>query len=119
MVNRSELMEGNMLLYKGNVVTVDAIKKFWIEEKENGFFTKKKPSINDLEGILITTDWLGKLGFRYEESNKSYKQFENAGLVYWSGGIWLFGEMLPHIIYVHQLQNLYYLIYSKHLNKSH
>lgn len=70
--------------------------------------------------IIITEEWLKKFGFTREEFRGNigkYRVFKKGLFVYNSNSKWWYNDrQLPnHIKYIHQLQNLYFVLTNEEL----
>jgi hypothetical protein len=120
MIKPEELRIGNLVSLRGEVVTVKGIgiNSALHERGENPAW--------DLEGIILTEEWLVKFGLIDSNSNTnkklSFKIQENewdstgdATFKYWS--IFINGRIIDmySLKYVHQLQNLYFALLGEEL----
>lgn len=122
----NELMVGNTLHYitsERDILTTDIdwqdLK--WISENEEGFNVFHKP-------IPITEEWLLMLGFVFDDDEESaylistdnalgYLLVDLAGGTWFQIGIGVIWTTQIEIEFVHQLQNLYFAITGKKLQK--
>jgi hypothetical protein len=128
-MKESELRIGNWLLYEGKPTQVESIDplnevpsyglKCAIRVKE--FFTETHYTytgrwLNHFEPIILTNDWLGRLGFVKDRTgwNLPESQFSLTDNLFpcwldrmlWPGGLPDFHQI--ELKHVHQLQNLFY-----------
>jgi hypothetical protein len=126
MITANELRLGNFVKDRGGkVIRID-----FLEHIQNGYDTKFGQLIflegNEVhpmteytdyaEPIQLTEEWLIKLGFvsnpyqdRYEFNSLHIECNKTKGYL----ELWI--EDFPHIKYVHQLQNLCYLMFNQEL----
>lgn len=90
--------------------------------KLSNLTTDHDPLCNSIE---LNDEWIGKFGFEKQENNwKRLCICNDWTYIYWErlAGIELsvnkHSVMLPHIKYVHQLQNLYYALTGVELSVS-
>lgn len=106
-------------LFDKNLAGLRQLEKQHKQDLPDGFFN------TELNGILITPEWLEKLGFRLlyvDEEFADIARKDNA-VVQTEGEMWRFiwhGEMGSDRVdtavwYVHQLQNHYYLMTGEEL----
>lgn len=133
-MNSSELRIGNMILrHTGEVekvVGLTEIDNKILIKADPKFYMSKYITIpaRSVQGVAITHEWMDRLGFtlmRYNDHWKHYQQingfnisqwiseeaiagFEKKGSLYW-------GESYLEINYVHELQNLYFIVCKKEL----
>jgi hypothetical protein len=101
----------------GNYVKGIGHKISWLVEgiePEYIYSSKAWRTINSFEGIPINKEWLLKLGIKYNESKNLY-QWAGYSIDFKDGLYCHFllnkqGDWYRDVIYVHQLQNLYYAI---------
>ena len=105
----------------GNWIRASVTKKEFTASVREINYLQTKPDV--FEGIPITSEWLGKLGFEDKDSvfycryNKEIclVDDENDGRYVVSDGG---NELLNPVIYVHQLQNLYFALYQSELQET-
>jgi hypothetical protein len=114
MIKKEELRIGNILNYTTSEndiykTTIDWQDLKWISEDPKGFNLVHHP-------IPLTEEWIIKLGLisnpykdRYEIGNICIECDKTKGFT----DLWI--EKMPHIKYVHQLQNLYFALTGKEL----
>lgn len=131
-INKNELRFGNYLLYQGiYIVSVDSIGNY-------GFTCNgdevHPPDNFDIEPIILTGDWIRKFGFKryaenkylighqdftYHLTHRSLNGFKDGG--YFMGiryddwdddpnQVFTFEASKGNIMWVHQLQNLYFAL---------
>ena len=114
MILAQELRIGNLVLIPYNK-----------SNKQEGFYEATISQIGDFgayikpedyEPILLTEEWLLKFWFisnpyedRYEKGSIHIECIKTKGETY----LWI--ENMPHIKYVHQLQNLYFVLTGEEL----
>ena len=129
-----ELRIGNKLFdYNNRIITISLIdypiqlKKYFVGCKEN----HSRYTINDIKPIPLTEQWLKDFGFdqlctkradeqfdNYEIYNKEDFQIDKAQEEQDEKGYWFFiNGYSINIVYVHQLQNLYFALTGKELIK--
>lgn len=125
----SELRLGNLVQYGGVTAKVSHIEKsFFYCESELIYFTRDGE--RGAKPIPLTEEWLLKFGFHlrdgfsntfklnvekheYDCSEITYSEKE--GLLRFSNGQEKGATLIPHIKYVHQLQNLYFALTGEEL----
>lgn len=125
MINEKELRKGNLVNYNGDVYSVSTIGLFGIsgESKQGGFISKY--SNLHLSPIPITTEWLRKFGFVFEDigtnPTEEEKKYRNAEIGFGGKsfgiefdtekGTFILQNVVGELVeyqYVHHLQNVYY-----------
>lgn len=114
MVNANELRLGNWISYNGKYYEVDEI---WFDLDEGAYYTQDF-NINFISPIPLTEELLLKCGF---ERNKTYKRYFYNGISiskyegekYFVFDGWRFRAI--DIKYLHQLQNLYFILTGEEL----
>jgi hypothetical protein len=108
----TDLRIGNLVLSKGVPVQIEEI--MW----ETVRYCFGEFPIDYVEPIPLTEEWLLKFGFvsnpyedRYEKGTIHIECDKTKGATY----LWV--ENMPHIKYVHQLQNLYFALTGEELTK--
>jgi hypothetical protein len=94
-------------LFQGEIRSLDDAD-FWKAQEYN------EDICDNIEPILLTEEWLKRLGFYGSASLERYIG-PSIGTLGWDDkGVYLIadnsGPYLPHIQYVHQLQNLYFAL---------
>ena len=129
-----ELRIGNLIDYEGQylpVLAIDNEREFFHTERnelikcsitlgqydDDGFmWTTNGRWLKRLKPIPLTEEWLIDFGF---VSNSYQDRFENKAIHIecnkTRGYVELWVERMPHIKYVHQLQNLYYALTCEEL----
>jgi len=116
----------------GNLVNEKLLGEVTIEKIDNSFVDISRSLVlhgkiiktfhynilnDDISGITITEEWLRRLGFEinsYRYDPKLY--FHRGRFSYTSTNGFMFKWYpLPHIVYVHQLQNLYFALMNEEL----
>jgi hypothetical protein len=121
----SELRIGNYVNFKNRediffceVITLDKCGYIHLQRifKDNLHNDDQPESIEDITPIPLTEDWLLKFGFvsnpyqdRYENEFIHVECNKTRGIT----ELWI--ERMPHIKYVHQLQNLYFALTGEEL----
>jgi hypothetical protein len=125
----SEVRIGNLVKYDKRVFEIDVIAHVFptLNTAEFGIGVV---DWNNIEPIPITEEWLFKFGFhlrdgfsntfkldvekhQYDCSKITYSEKE--GLLRFSNGKEKGTTLIPHIKYVHQLQNLYFALTGEEL----
>jgi hypothetical protein len=113
----SELRIGNYHLYK-IVDVIDKRQEWWESCKTDihDLIILDKKECPNYAPIPLTEEWLLKLGF---VSNPYQDRYEKGRLHIecdkTKGEICLWIESMPHIKYIHQLQNLYFALTGEEL----
>jgi len=120
-MKETELRVGNLIIINEEV---DMITGIWHEIRSHGvsnIFIQAKNDldypIKDIKPVLLTKEWLLKFGFRGEDRyflspNGYVLMLQKNGVIKFNGLI--FNES-KRILYVHQLQNLYFAVTQKEL----
>jgi hypothetical protein len=119
MIDARELRIGSLVEYGGRVLLLD----------ESTFTTFLLEGFGGLVPIPLTEDWLVRMGFELNRIIKNGERDERADYYfhpnrafnlhaykyknYSEGGLSL--EFLPHVKFVHQLQNLYHALTGEEL----
>ena len=125
----NELRIGNLVQYGGVTAKVCHIEKaFFYCETELIYFTRDGE--RGAKPIPLTEEWLLRFGFELEhEFTNAYKMYttkhqydcseitysEKESLLRFSNGQEKGATLIPHIKYVHQLQNLYFALTGEEL----
>jgi hypothetical protein len=119
MINANELRIGNLVEYK---ITdkFDERKEWWevskIDADDIHWLSKVDTNDDDFRAIPLTEEWLLKCGF---VENCYQDRFENKFIhvqcnkIRGKTELWI--ENIPHIKYLHQLQNLYFALTGEEL----
>ena len=119
MINANELRIGNLVEYK---ITdkFDERKEWWevskIDADDIHWLSKVDTNDDDFRAIPLTEEWLLKCGF---VENCYQDRFENKFIhvecnkIRGKTELWI--ENIPHIKYIHQLQNLYFALTGEEL----
>lgn len=122
-----ELRLWNLFDYHGQIVFVLAIKRTCAEygyfKDSIGFERNYTGAFNDSpKPIPITEEWLRKFGFEYEKQTVGgYERWEikspKGGKIKFLDKkfTWDAGEYSTYILYVHELQNIYFALTGKEL----
>lgn len=111
----TDLRIGNYVLVKDEVYNIRTLQ-----------FNKP---LNNVKGILLTDEWCLKFGLNKDKDRNSYyidieEGYNKFDLMFLDGCVYLKSRYqgenltfqgLPHIKYVHQFQNLYYILSNKEL----
>lgn len=122
----TELRIGNYVQNtKGDVLKISRLNNEDADKEIRGWQIKNPAfgSSNEfIKPIPLTEEWLLRFGFDKQDNNwKRYSICNDWTYIYWEklAGVELSVSkhscMLPHIQYVHQLQNLYYALTNKEL----
>lgn len=99
----------------GDIVKVDSIDSYGIN-KWRDMGASGCNSFDGIEGIPLTEEWLVKMGFKYVNTlHDSTKVFEGEPFLYYKDGYARISIHTPDILYVHQLQNLYFALTGEEL----
>ena len=109
----NELRIGNLIYgYSGRVCAISSINESFIKIRND----QDTILLCDCKPIPLTEDWLVKLGF---ESNPYQDRYENKVIQVECNKLRGYTELwidgMPHIKYVHQLQNLYFALTGEEL----
>lgn len=77
-------------------------------------FVWDKVHVSDIAPVPLTKEWLLKLGFEFWE-NEEYWVKHGFPCISFNKRIWLIGDHKIEINYVHELQNLYFVLMNKEL----
>lgn len=125
-MNKTEARIGNFIKYGTHEVILSGIDKdgrVWTDPVLDGY-------IDNYEGIPLTEDWLINFGFEKESKEYFNRETKYANLLLFysehHNKYWYFADVerrqynstLP-ILYVHQLQNLYFALTGKELSVIH
>ena len=121
----SELRTGNLLHYDEKIIYVSSILKNENIGMYNGYGFDKTTSIQCVNPIPITKEWLLKLGVEKNEINnytkfgflsrlKPYLEYNDHN----DYDLFVCCEILSTVKFVHQLQNLYYALTGEELTLS-
>lgn len=100
----------------GKVIEINTVS-FYVRDEEG---TEVKSSWADVKPILITEEWLVKIGYEKTPSG-TYLQPNSGNFIWFEQGLkcCIAGEYYPeNIKYVHQLQNLYFALTGEELKNS-
>jgi len=124
----TELRIGNKVLFKGNEKTINRIHKdvvsfeFYLEPTDNPNLPGDyiKVSIEKIEPILLTENWLSKCGFQkiIDENGREFFSLiiKNGDLskpaieIYNNRTVIWNNTHVKHVESIHQLQNLYFAL---------
>ena len=110
-----ELRIGNLVKYDNRIFEIDSIAKVFptLNTTEFGIGVV---DYNNIEPILLTEEWLLRMGFI---SNPYQDRYENVVIHVecnkTRGVTELWIDKMPHIKYLHELQNLYFALTGKEL----
>lgn len=106
MINLRELRLGNLVYHNEKATPIIGIGQSGNGFTDVGYFNDDKW---DVEPILLTEEWVIKLGIqKMPETEYTQDTYDLAGFKLWyNKGQFLFADKWP-ILYVHQLQNLYF-----------
>lgn len=106
----NELRIGNYVEFTGDWV---AAVRQW-DEEDWYYLTEATLKMDDIKPIILSEEWLLKLGFTYTQDGMGFGGFEldrtDAGFIYDSVD---YNVIIKH---VHQLQNLYFALTGEELN---
>lgn len=112
MINTSELRRGNWIAYKGNPFKVVEI----YENRISANFSDQSFSERAFDPISLSPEWLEKCGFDFYDDDQ-FMQTKHRGIFFIRIIEQLalpevrIGDMyFSHVIYLHQLQNLYFAL---------
>lgn len=117
----NEFRIGNLVKYEGNVYAIDSISKEFptLNTMEFGIGVV---DWNNIEPVPLAEELLVKVGFEKQKNNwKKLTICNDWTNIFWESlaGIEIsvnkHSIMLPHINYVHQLQNLYFTLTNEEL----
>lgn len=117
-MKNTQLRTGNLILYKGEVKTVDGILRGHIclfEHSKDGKYGDWI-DLDEIEFIPLTEYWLIKLGLVSIEIG--YYQINEGVSIDVENQVRYESSWMTECIYVHQLQNLYYAITGSDLTKT-
>ncbi len=123
MIDIRELRIGNIISYNDRLIEVDELRK----ETKSIFANGWQDDDNLLNRVLLTDEWLLKFGFRFKRETNQIELFEytympidhqedpyNILMTLEKGKYTIFYKLKPigvlHIKYVHQLQNLFFIL---------
>lgn len=112
----NELRIGNIVNYLGNETSVNSISVGYVSTVSSGVITE-----NQISEILLTEEWLLKLGFESCSDDGYTTDFNLNGFVIINGlntdGEEFFVEDKSgvHVFHIHQLQNLYFALTGEEL----
>jgi len=123
-MKKQELRLGNLVEYPGwnkdGTKAIFKVRDIFLEGDRisltNGIIQLPNTSIEVIKPIPLTEEWLVKFGF---ESNPYQDRYENKSIhiecnkLRGKTELWI--ERMPHIKYIHQLQNLYWVLCGKEL----
>ena len=128
-----ELRIGNLVLYKNNPIEVENIGEYYINRTTYSGAPGEGGSWDDIDlkeisPILITEQWLVKLGFRKDDRSNEYWTFWILNNNWYisqshhnepSAGVeknnFYYGDSYIEVKSIHHLQNLYFSLTGKEL----
>ncbi len=115
MIQAKEVRIGNLVEFNGEVFEIESISRDLPNIKLDSRGIGVVPWVS-LNGVTLTEEWLVKFGFEF---NVDYVIFKNGFTIcFEKQGSWLncFLESIGiEILYVHQLQNLYFALTAQEL----
>jgi len=118
MINPEELRLNNIVAPASGIPKkVSFINKDGVELNDNGFISFC--TLDLLNGIRLTEEWLLRFGFKYvKDKNMCPAIFTpcGKGIAYKNSHIYFVGVCIEvPILYIHQLQNLYFALTGEEL----
>jgi hypothetical protein len=118
----TELRIGNLVEYKNQYINVSGIGPFGIQSEGKEYLIIAKFSTPDIQPIPLTEKWLLKFGFEDDRDNLMILRkgvFEFYFDKVDKDGISLYekwdGNFLCNVEYVHEFQNLYFVLTGEEL----
>jgi hypothetical protein len=115
-----ELRIGNLVIRYSNIMKVYGVGN----ERADLILIQPNTMVNwcmlyqDISPMPITSEWLDKFGF-HSQTHRLVKgvSYSKDGISYYTNdnAIKLYGNYMYNIKYIHQLQNLYFLVNGKEL----
>ena len=117
MIQENELRIGNLVQDSFGLIEISIRGQSYFNNEDNNLGTIEFASI--YKPIPLTEEWLLKFGFvsnPYQDRYEKYYLHIQCNKT--KGYLELWIDLLPHIKYVHQLQNLCYLMFNEELTIS-
>jgi len=114
MVNISELRIGNILHPDEKDITIVATVRA-LDENKISFYEHSPVSSTQVLAVSLSTLWLTGYSFLYSQEHKSWKKGGMTLITTSEGFLFLLGDHAQTLHYVHQLQNLYFALFSENL----
>jgi len=104
-----ELRIGNTILYKGKVIDISMVVLFQLYHLSDNHADSKKDKLQ-YEPIPLTEEWLLRFGFKHYGQGEAIFCHKKIYLYYRNNIFYFHKTIRFEILYVHQLQNLYFAL---------